>query len=233
MVRIASRHRGRVVWFGAGPDATFRARDPRPLEPAGSGSRFRFEFPGGDLEVRLGLHGRFNVENFLAAAACAHTLGVEAEAIGAAASAARPAGMRGEVHRLPAGILIIDDSYNSNPDALSRALASARELPAKRRWAVLGSMLELGPESPRFHRRAGEEAAELGFSPLIGVGEEARELVAGAAAGGAEARWFADAEAAAAGGLELAPGDLVLVKGSRGVGLERVVSELLRQGEEG
>jgi UDP-N-acetylmuramoyl-tripeptide--D-alanyl-D-alanine ligase len=90
-------------------------------------------------------------------------------------------------------------------------------------------MLELGPGSPAFHREAGERAARAGFSPVAAVGEEARELAAAAAAAGAEAAWLPDAAAAAEWAAErLEPGDTVLVKGSRGIGLEAVVARLLR-----
>src|SRR4029077_10966771 len=101
---------------------------------------------------------------------------------------ARPGGRR-VVHRVvlhgaPGELTVIDDSYNSNPDALEKALAAAAQLPAARRVAVLGDMLELGPEGPRFHREGGLAAARLGFDPVAGVGELARELAAGALAGG-------------------------------------------------
>ena len=123
---------------------------------------------------------------------------------------------------------VYDDSYNSNPDAVARALEAVAQLPAKRRWAVLGDMLELGPEGPRFHREAGQRAARLGFDPVVGVGELARELVAGAAAEGAGTAWFATAaEAASFASKEIRAGDLLLVKGSRGVGLEVVVDHVL------
>jgi UDP-N-acetylmuramoyl-tripeptide--D-alanyl-D-alanine ligase len=131
-------------------------------------------------------------------------------------------------------VTVIDDSYNSNPDALEKALAGAAQLPARRRLAVLGDMLELGPEGPRFHREGGLAAARLGFGPLAAVGGElARRLAEGAAAGGAAATWFPDAEGAAewlAG--EAGDGDVVLVKGSRGVGLDAVVRRLRALGGE-
>jgi UDP-N-acetylmuramoyl-tripeptide--D-alanyl-D-alanine ligase len=131
---------------------------------------------------------------------------------------------------------VVDDTYNSNPDALERALAAGAELAGegRRRWAVLGDMLELGPEAPRFHREGGRRAAELGFDPVAGVGELARGLAAAAAEAGAAAAWFADAASAAewAAG-ELDGGDLVLVKGSRGVGLDVVVERLRAAGARG
>ncbi len=191
------------------------------------------------VAVELPLLGRHNVDNCLAAAAAAYALGVPLGEVAAAAAAAAPAPGRGVVHELPGGGRLIDDSYNSNPDALGHALAAAAALAGPgsgeqgggRRWAVLGSMLELGPGSPAFHRAGGERAAREGFSPVAAVGDEARELAAGAAAAGAEALWFPDAHAAAAWAVEhLEPGDTVLVKGSRGVGLEAVVADLLATG---
>jgi UDP-N-acetylmuramoyl-tripeptide--D-alanyl-D-alanine ligase len=142
--------------------------------------------------------------------------------------------MRGVLHRLPGGARLIDDSYNSSPAALSRALDSARRIDAERHWAVLGEMLELGDEAPEMHLEAGREAARLGFSPILGVGELARELIRGAREQGAEALWFADVPAAAAAAAErLRDGDVVLVKGSRGVALDGLVKALVDRGGAG
>ena len=186
------------------------------------------------LAVRLALHGLYNVENFLAAAACAHRLGIGLQEIAAVAAAARPAAMRGVLHSLPGGARMIDDSYNSSPAALSRALESARRIAAGRHWAVLGQMLELGEAAPEMHHRAGQEAARLGFSPILGVGELARELVRGASEEGAEALWCADADAAVAEtARRLRSGDLLLVKGSRGVALDTLVAAVLDREEAG
>jgi UDP-N-acetylmuramoyl-tripeptide--D-alanyl-D-alanine ligase len=225
--RIARRHGARVVWYGIhAAEADVRARDLAP-EREGIGSRFVLEAGGASQEVRLPLHGLYNVENCLAASAAAWTLGLSLAEIAAAVREIRPASMRGVVHRVN-GVTLVDDSYNSNPDALGKALESAAHLPGERRVAVLGDMLELGPEGPRFHRECGERAARLGFSPVVGVGALAQHLVDGAGASGAEAVWLPDATAAAewAAG-EVRPGDVVLVKGSRGVGLDKVVGRLL------
>ena len=230
VTRIARRHGARVVWYGLGAEhAEVRARHIAPEPEGGVGSRFTLEAGNRSAEVRLPLHGLYNVENCVAAAACAWALGLPLDEIAAAVSGVKPAAMRGVVHRTAAGAVVVDDSYNSNPDAATRALESAAALPARRRVAVLGDMLELGPDGPRFHREVGERAARLGFSPVVGVGELSRELVAGAAGvEGTEAVWLADAAAAAdwAAG-EVRGGDVVLVKGSRGVGLETVVRRLV------
>jgi UDP-N-acetylmuramoyl-tripeptide--D-alanyl-D-alanine ligase len=236
VTRISLRHGARVVWYGLGAEhAEVRGRHIVP-EPSGAvGSRFELTAGGGDriqaVEVRLPLHGLYNVENCVAAAACAWALGLSLDEIAAAMAGVKPASMRGVVHRTEAGFLLIDDSYNSNPDAVGKALESAAAFPAERRIAVLGDMLELGPEGPRFHREAGERAAELGFAPVIGVGELSRDLVAGAGPG---ALWLPDAEAAAewASG-QIRRGDVVLVKGSRSVKLDRVVRRLLGESGEG
>jgi len=228
---------GRIVWFAGEPgggagEAEVRARDMRPCRGA-VGSRFVLELGDEAIEAELPLHGAYNVANAVAAAAAARELGVTPEEIRDALAGAAPAAHRGAVHRLPEGVVLIDDSYNSNPDALGRALAGAADLArgegeGRRLVAVLGDMLELGPGGPAYHRECGERAARLGFSPLAGVGELSREMVAGARDAGARADWLPDAEAAAVWAEEtLRPGDLVLVKGSRGVGLDRVVERLL------
>ena len=229
VARIGRRHGGRVVWFGAGDDATHRAAQVELMNDGGS--RFQWYADGDRLEVELPLLGHYNVENFLAAAACASALGVPPRQIAQAAGTAQPAAMRGVVLQI-GGATVVDDSYNSNPAAVREALRSAAALPGARHLAVLGDMLELGAATAEYHRQAGEQAAGLGFSPVAGVGPAARELVAGATAGGAEAVWHADAAAAADWASQsVREGDVVLVKGSRGIGLEAVVQKLAGLGE--
>ncbi|HYU30676.1 MAG TPA: UDP-N-acetylmuramoyl-tripeptide--D-alanyl-D-alanine ligase [Thermoanaerobaculia bacterium] len=236
VARIVRRHaerpawRGRVIWYGIQSEtAEVRARELAP-EPAGIGSRFVLEAGGAKSEVRLPLHGLYNVENCLAAAACAWGLGLSLGEIAAAVREVRPAAMRGIVHRIagPRGTYtLVDDSYNSNPDAVGKALEGAKQLPGRRWLAVLGDMLELGPEGPRFHREAGELAARLGFAPVLGVGELSRELAA-------DADWRPDAASAAEwAAAEVREGDVLLVKGSRGVKLDQVVRRLQEEGGRG
>ncbi len=211
-----------------------RATRPRQLPGGRPGSRFTLSTAGESVDVELPLHGLYNVENCLAAAACAHTLGVPLADIAAAVVDLAPGHMRGEVHRL-GGFTVVDDTYNSNPDAACQALESAKGLPAERHVAILGDMLELGPTSVELHARVGELAASLGFSLVVGVGELARDLVAAARQRGTATHWFADAGQAAdwiaeSSLEEVGPGDLLLVKGSRGVGLEAAVDALLAKG---
>ncbi len=232
IVRFVSRHPGPVVWFSVRQPAEYRVVDVR-TDANTIGSRFCLIAGEEQVEVHLPLHGAYNIENFLAAAACAHSLGVSLEAIAQAADQVSTQPMRGVVHLLEGAVIVIDDCYNSNPVALDRALKSAMDLGGTRHLAVLGDMLELGPSAPELHAEAGRTAARLGFSPIVGVGELSRRLVEAAAEGGARTRWFASAsEAAAAMRRELTAGDVVLVKGSRGVGLETVVAALLSNVEE-
>lgn len=248
---IVERHRaggGRVAWFAldAASSAPAAAEPPRlevrdlasgALRGGRWGSSFELiDRPSGDsTRVELALHGRVNVEDFLAAATCAIELGVDLDRIAEQARAVGPAPGRGFVHalRAPVAALVIDDSYNSNPDALRQALAAQAALPGERHWAILGDMLELGVGTPALHREAGERAAAAGLERVVGVGALARELVAAARAHGVATEWFEGSEQAAAwarGALE--DGDVVLVKGSRGVRLERVVEALLGAGAE-
>jgi UDP-N-acetylmuramoyl-tripeptide--D-alanyl-D-alanine ligase len=243
----------RVVWYGRGEDDAEGTR-PRPqvraerVAPAGAeepGSRFTLVVEGtdgaagfeaevgagpGSADVHLPLHGAYNVDNALAAAAAAWALGVPLAEIAAAAGGARAVAGRGAVHRLEGGVTVVDDSYNSNPEALKLALDSAAEIAGGRRWAVLGDMLELGPTGPELHRECGRHAARRGFAPVVGVGELAREIVAGADEVSGAGRWLATAaEAADFAASEVAAGDVVLVKASRGVGLDAVVERLVER----
>ena len=145
---------------------------------------------------------------------------------------AAPSEMRGEVLRFKEGFTVVDDSYNSNPRSLlsmAEALAQGGEK-VLRRVVVAGEMLELGDEGASLHREAGRDIAGFGVDVLWGVRGLARELVEGARAEGmseAAARFFEDSDAAAEALADFVrPGDLVLVKGSRGVHTERVVEAL-------
>lgn len=236
--RFGESFGGRTVFYGLGTEAEApgcEVRAENVTATAAGGSRFEL-VAGGEGKtaerhtVELPLHGLYNVENFLAAATCAGALGVRLEEVSQAAADLSVAGGRGSVHRRAGEITVVDDSYNSNPRALYRALESAAALPGRRHWAVVGDMLELGPTAPELHRQAGRDALELGFGPVVGVGALAAELVDEVRARGGEGRWFADAPAAAAWAREhLQAGDTVLIKGSRGVGLEAVVAAVLAE----
>jgi UDP-N-acetylmuramoyl-tripeptide--D-alanyl-D-alanine ligase len=226
LVRIGKGLGARVVWFGRD-----RRHDVSAEHWRGTpfGMRFDLRLGGHVLDVALPLAGPHFVMDFLAAAAVAHALGVTPEAIASAATSLRAVRHRGEVRRLEEGVTLIDDCYNSSPDALEAALQALALFGPRRRVAVLGDMLELGPAGEELHREAGERAAGRA-EVVVAVGSRARELLAGARAAGLEAaalHAFADAEAARAAVELLAPGDAVLVKGSRGMRLEAVVEAVV------
>ncbi|HEX8072404.1 MAG TPA: UDP-N-acetylmuramoyl-tripeptide--D-alanyl-D-alanine ligase [Pyrinomonadaceae bacterium] len=232
---MRARHGGRTITFGLEQTADVMAAD---VEVARLGlSRFRLCTPLGEAIAELPLPGRHNLMNALAAASVATCFGVAPEEIARALASAGPSEMRGEVVDFAAGFSVIDDSYNSNPASLlsmARALAAGRaagaDERARRAVVVAGEMLELGAAGAELHRAAGREIASLGVDVLWGVRGLAAELVAGARAGGlgAEAaRFFATTEKAAqALADEVRAGDLVLVKGSRGVRTDLIVAAL-------
>lgn len=232
VVRIGRRWPGRSLTFGVGRgDVHATAISDRGT----AGIGLRLHVGGASASVELPLYGAYNVENFLAAAAIAAHAGLTPAEIAAGAAKVQPSAMRGVVRAVElqgGAATVIEDCYNSNPSAAARALESAAALNGRRHWAVLGEMRELGADSARFHAELGRAAVEGGFAPIVGVGAEARGLVEAAVASGGQAEWVADAAAAAAGfAAELEPGDVVLVKGSRGVGLETVVRAFVDRGK--
>jgi UDP-N-acetylmuramoyl-tripeptide--D-alanyl-D-alanine ligase len=130
--------------------------------------------------------------------------------------------LRGEVVELPGGVTVVNDCYNANPMSMRAALDHLEASAAERRIAVLGTMAELGPDSPRYHREIGSHAAQCGIDVLVSVGEGALAYAEGF---DGETHSVATPEEASALLAELArPGDRVLIKGSRSVGLERVLA---------
>jgi len=227
MARV-HRFAGRVITFGVETPADVAAWQVR--DHGLSGVEAVIRTPGGVRAVRSPLPGRANLANLLAGIAVAVEMNVPIDDIAAKAGTLRPATNRGEVVRLPEGITILDDSYNSNPAALRAALDVIRAEAAGRRVAVLGEMLELGERSLDLHRESGDAAAGV-VDVLITVGgPAAEEMAAAAIAGGLPAsavRHVAtSAEAAEWAARLVRPGDLVLVKGSRGVRTEVVVERL-------
>jgi len=221
---FAGRFAGRVVRYGVAHASDLWIEGYRERGLLGSS----FELAGalGPVAVSCPLPGRHQADNVLAAAALALALGVPAGRIASAAAALRPAPRRGELHTIAPGVTLVDDSYNSSPAAVGALLGLLAGTPG-RRVAVLGEMLELGPSSPEFHREAGRQAAAAADVVVAVGGAPAAEL-ARAANGGTEAHYAATAAEA----LELVRGilrrgDVVLVKGSRGIGLDALVDGLL------
>ena len=172
------------------------------------------------ITLRPSFRQAHNLRNLLAAVAAARALGVTPDG----SVRVRFSALRGERLALAGGVVLINDCYNANPMSMRAAIDDLAETAPARRVAVLGDMLELGPAAPRFHREIGEHAAARGVELLVTVGPLAAEM-GGAFAG--EAHSVPDAAAAAELlGTLLRDGDTVLVKGSRGVGLERVAEAL-------
>ena len=182
------------------------------------GERAEIEARGERIELELSYREPHNLLNTLAAVAAARALGLE---VGGAVDV-RFSSLRGEVVELPGGVVVVNDCYNANPMSMRAAIDHLAGSPAERRIAVLGTMAELGPGSAEYHREIGARAAEAGVDVLVPVGQEALGYTAGFRG---DVRPVDSPEDAGALLRELArPGDRVLVKGSRSVGLERVLA---------
>lgn len=235
--RMADRTAARVLGYGFSADADVTADEVASAGFAGMRFTLRLPASGGGRPVRLPASiptlGRLSVHNALAGAAVGHAAGIPGAAIVRALAAGWSAPHRGEVHRV-GRVTLIDDAYNASPPSVIAALDLLAGLPG-RRVAVLGEMLELGRGSAAGHRDAGTAAAAT-VDLLVSVGAGARGIATGAREAGLDSSRIIevrDREAA----LDLLvkrlqPGDVVLVKASRGVELDRLVDELIaRSGE--
>ncbi len=221
---------GRVVYFGAGPCA-----DPRIVEASEDLEGLHIRYRAGELEGRLTLRllGAHNASNAMAGLAVALEAGVDLEAASAALGALAAGDRRGEVMEI-GGATILNDCYNSNPEALRSMIRTLASRPARRRILVAGEMLEMGEHGPALHAACGKAAAEAGLDLVAGVGGNAEHLASAACVGGVAALFLPDAEAAGRWLLRnMEPGDVVLVKGSRGVHLERAIDAVAAAGAAG
>jgi UDP-N-acetylmuramoyl-tripeptide--D-alanyl-D-alanine ligase len=215
---------GRSIYFGMGPCADPRASDIEELGAEG----MRFQVTAGEnrATVTLPLLGRHNIWNAMAAIAAGLEAGIPLEECATAAGRLRPPDKRGQVLRISEAT-VINDCYNSNPEALKSMITTLAAMPAKRRILVAGEMLELGPESIPLHRECGRVAAEAGIDLVVGVRGNAQHLVEAAREAGALAIFLPSSlEAGEWLKGELRPGDAALLKGSRGVGLEQALQVL-------
>lgn len=234
---MRDRTKARTVLFGESEQADVRAENVR-LTTEGQPS-FTLHTPTGCSDVTLRLYGEHHVSNALAAAAVAHELGMPVSEIAEALSeAGQLSRWRMEVTERADGVTVVNDAYNANPDSMRAALRAlvamgkAKQAEGARTWAVLGQMAELGEESLAEHDAVGRLAVRLNVSKLVAVGgQEAAWLDMGAkneGSWGEESVHVSDVRAAVdLLRSELRPGDVVLVKASRSVGLERVALELL------
>jgi UDP-N-acetylmuramoyl-tripeptide--D-alanyl-D-alanine ligase len=220
---------GRVLTFGFSEKADFRATEVGCAE--GLTSFLRVTTPDWTSRLTLPLAGRHNVQNALAAIAAASPFGISRGDIAQALAEFQNLHQRSEILTLPGEVTIINDSYNSNPLAMECMLETLAAWPgARRRIVVAGEMLELGPTAPELHRDVGRKCAPSGVEWVIGVQGAAQFFVEGAIEGGippSHAQFFPDAQSAGEFCKSLtAPGDVLLVKGSRGVHLEKVIEML-------
>jgi UDP-N-acetylmuramoyl-tripeptide--D-alanyl-D-alanine ligase len=228
---MAARTPAEIVTFGRAPDATVRATG-ESLDEAGR-PRFTLVTPEGSAAVALRLHGAHAVSNALAAAAAARRLGMPVADIAEALSEAGPVSRwRMEVTERPDGVTVVNDAYNANPESVRAALDALIHMAREgRAYAVLGGMAELGASSVSEHERIGAYAARGGLAGLIAVGETAASVLKGAEQVGSwtgERVQVDDVDAAVAALDErLRPHDVVLIKGSRVAGLERVAQAVL------
>jgi UDP-N-acetylmuramoyl-tripeptide--D-alanyl-D-alanine ligase len=230
IMQRAERFAGRVVTFGVDAPADVEARAVRLRGLQGTAADVRT--PAGSVQIETPLLGLGNLANVMAAIGVALEFDIPLGDIATRAAKLAPAHHRGELLRLPGGVTIVDDSYNSSPAALKRTLETIGSATGSaRKIAVLGEMLELGPYAEALHEACGSAAAAAGLDLLIAVGgPPARALADAAIRGGMPAAAIEHVgtkeEAAAVALRRVRPGDLVLVKGSRGIGTDLVVERL-------
>lgn len=226
---MAANFSGKLVSYGVEAEAAFRGQAFRDLGL--EGTAFTVHTPDHDQDFVLPLLGAHNVANALAAIAVGITHGIPWNDVCDAIAAMKPEKKRGEIIKFQEGFAVIDDSYNSNPKALTEMVRFLGRLEGyTRKIVVAGEMLELGSASAELHRTCGREAANAGATLIVGVQGEARSILDGAREAGLKEEQLQFAKDAAEAGAMLARvvrrGDVVLVKGSRGVKLEQVLNEL-------
>lgn len=228
--RFGEGFRGRVLRYGLSEAAEFRAEN---IEDRGmDGSAFDYDAPEELARLRLPLPGRHNVLNALAALAAASEWKIGAAEVRGVFPSLQPASMRGEFLKFAAGFAVINDCYNSNPVALERMLDLLAATPGyRRRILVAGEMRELGPASGELHERVGKYAAtKAEVDWIFGVAGDAERIVQGAIEAGhppdRTATFTSSEEAAQKIAEFIAPGDLALIKGSRGVHMESIAARL-------
>ena len=233
---LAARSRCRVVSFGLSPKAQVRAVDTAADQ---RGTSFRLVMPGKTKPTPTAIHafGLHNVSNALAAAAVGQVCGLSGLSIARGLSHFRPAAMRSQVE-VSGEITIINDCYNANPSSMKAAIDLLSDLGSRgRTFAVVGDMLELGPEGPGLHRDVGAYLARKGIAWLIACGTLGKEFAEGAVGAGMDAnRIRRVADAAEAGELILSlvcESDVVLIKASRGMRMEHVVEALRNRSSTG
>ncbi len=222
--KVAHRAPGTILWFGLEQGCDFTAKD---IESHGEhGVYFTLVTPQGQRKIELPVPGRHMVCNALAAAAVGVTMGLNLDDIVQGLAVASVSGMRGQIHRSHE-LIILNDAYNAHPQSMLAALELLQELEGERKIAVLGSMLELGDDTCLAHRRVGQAVAAGKVDALITVGEEGATMVEAAVEAGLSRNSVClcadNRQAQQCLRRWLKARDTVLVKGSRGLGMEEIV----------
>jgi len=232
VVQLASSFPGRQVGFST-LDAAADVALAKIIVMDHETTRFLLRLGGETREIRIHVAGRHHLANAVAAAAVAWALKVASGDIVEGLASFRPFDKRMEILALPGGVHLINDTYNANPGSMTAALQTLRALAAGgRSVAVLGDMLELGERSPELHREVGRVAAREGVDYILVLGKQTDQLLEGAAEGGIPADRLIQGsdhrELALKVPALLAPGAWVLVKGSRGMRMEKAVEAIVQ-----
>ena len=227
-----SRSSGATFPARSSTSASAHAPIPQILDVKEDSTGLHVHYRAGEREGSFTLHllGAHNAQNAMAGLAVALEAGVDLDARHRRARVAHSRATSAEKFCEIAGATILNDSYNSNPEALRSMIRTLATRPAQRRILVAGEMLELGEQAPASHAACGKAAAEAGLDLVVGVRGNAQHLAAAACWGGVASIFLPDAETAGRMACqESTPGDVVLVKGSRGVQLERAIEVLKNQ----
>lgn len=217
---------GRICWYDSQTaQGDYWASDICQQE---DGITYQLHYGEQQQQITLPVQGLHNVSNSLAAIAIAHQLGVSWEAINVQLQQAKLTGMRLDIQVTQAGVTVINDAYNANPDSMKSAIAVLRQRTGKRKIAVLGDMYELGKYEAESHREVGRAAAVQQIDYVIAVGRLGRLIGEAAQEAGCRVDWAEENEQALLYLQQyLQPGDVVLVKGSRGMQMEQIVQNLM------
>jgi UDP-N-acetylmuramoyl-tripeptide--D-alanyl-D-alanine ligase len=233
VLALASSFPGRQVGFSTAGAAAEVTLD-RVVTTDLNGSRFLLRLNEQILDIHLPVVGRHHLTNAVAASAVAWALDLSGDGIAESLANFQPVDQRMQIIVLPGDIHIINDTYNANPGSMEAAIETLMQLKKQgRAWAVFGDMLELGKESANLHRQVGATVANAGVDHLVAMGKQASDLLAGAAEAGMDSARLTQASdhqelASKLLGL-MGGGDWVLVKGSRGMRMEKVIEYLLRE----
>ena len=227
VAQMASTTKANTIFYGLSRDAIIRAENVNETKHAIS---FNLIYVSDSIPVRLNSPGRFMVSNALAAAAVAHQIGLSCKTVKTGLEAFRPVSGRLNIKHMPGGIHLIDDTYNANPESMKAAFATLHTMRSGARGAVvIGDMLELGAQAQTLHHKVGTWAARTQISRLYAYGEFAADVTAGAQDEGMHRNDTIEGthnDIVEDLKIWLQPGDWLLVKGSRGMAMEKVVLKL-------